>query len=220
MKNKLKALTNMVNEFGLSPQDIVQYWIESGELSEKSKLINSTEDIRNKTNLYWYYFANGQFSPDPNAHKACMGVVGWINAPDGNKIYIVMPKQYNCVFSSADIDVRGTDCYNGLANSQTLLLYAKEHKIVIPPVIHCHGLPKLSGIERPFLPAKEQAEELAMNNYGIRCALEKIGGTFDGYIWTSTQFVANNVWVINTKYGLADIRSVNLKANTTAIMVL
>ena len=146
MKNKLKALTNMVNEFGLSPQDIVQYWIESGELSEKSKLINSTEDIRNKTNLYWYYFANGQFSPDPNAHKACMGVVGWINpnknAPDGNKIYIVMPKQYNCVFSSLIGCRHRLTAVFGIHNSKAVMSKGgkrTERKacIVGTSVLHC-----------------------------------------------------------------------------------
>lgn len=224
MKNKINALTIIVKEMGLSPAQVVQYWAQKGEIPQSCAPSSLEADIRTKTKLYWYYFANGKFSADANAYKGCLGVVGWINphpnAPDGNKIYIVLRKQVSKEFSQTDSDIKASDEYDGYNNTQLILNHAQEQKISFPAVTHCNDMFQLNNERHSFLPAKEQAICLARNGLGIKKALSKIGSNFDGWMWTSSIFVPNNIWVVHTQSGNTDVRSRNTKTNTVAILAL
>ena len=224
MKNKMQSLTVIVKEMGLSPQEIVNYWAENGMLPQSIQISPLEEDVRTKAKLYWYFFANGEFSADANAYKGCIGVVGWINpdknAPIGNRVYIVLRKQISCIFSSVNSTLKTTNEYDGYNNTQLILQHSRENKISFPAVSYCDDICKLRNFQKPFLPAKEQAICLAKNSHGIKNALAKVGGTFEGSIWTSSIFIPNNIWVVQTKYGEADVRNRALKANVTAIMAL
>jgi len=224
MKNKINALTTIVKEMGLSPEQVVHYWSQNGEIPQSCTSDLPEADIRTQTKLYWYYFANGKFSADANAYKGCLGVVGWINpnayAPNGNKIYIVLRKQVSKEFSLVDNNIKVTDANDGYNNTQLILNQAREQQISFPAALYCNDILKLNNGISPFLPAKEQAICLAKNSDGIKKALAKIGGNFDGWIWTSSIFVPNNIWVVHTQTGDTDVRNRTSKTNITAIIAL
>ena len=220
----MQSLATIVKEMGITPQEVVQYWTQKGMLSNAFSTELQNVDIRTKANLYWYFFANGEFSDNAKAYKGCLGVVGWINpdknALDGDKIYIVLRKQACRVFSLADSEIKANDQYDGLNNTQLILNLSQEQKISFPAVIYCNDMFQLSNGKRAFLPAKEQAIRLAKNGHGIRKALAEIGGNFDGWIWTTSMLVPNNIWVVHTQHAETDVRNRAAKTNTTAIIAL
>ena len=224
MEHKFDALTLIVKEMGLTPQEVVQHWVKNGELAQEYTIEPQKIDIRTQANLYWYFFANGEFSEDANAYKGCLGVVGWINpnknAPDGDKVYIVLRKQANKLFSLSDSQFKTSDEYDGYGNTQLILQHSQKSKISFPAASCCNDALQLKNLKRAFLPAKEQAIRLAKNSFGIRNALAKIGGTFDGHIWTSSMFIPNNIWVVHTQCAEVSVRNRTSKANITAIMAL
>ena len=217
---KLNALTLIVKEMGLTPQEVTHYWSKTGELSHGHQSSTSPVDIRSKAQLYWYYFENGAFAPTPDAHKNCIGVVGWINdnpnAVDGDKIYIVLPKQRLCAFTSANSPVKAKDVNDGRQNTITIIEFDKKNKMGFPAISYCRDY--MDG--KAFLLSKEQALILAKNGEGIRRALADIGGRFSGIIWTSTEHIMNYAWAVHTEQGHADTKSQFDKFNTTAILAL
>ncbi len=223
-KRKFDALTLIVKEMGITPQEVVHYWSKTGELSHGHQVATRPDDIRNKLKLYWYVFEGGLFSSEPDAYKNCIGVVGWINpnknAPQGNRVYIVRPKQVKCAFSNCITDAVALDAHNGKDNTNALLASATAKKMNYPAVKYCNEKFKLAENENSFLPSQEQAILLSRNSFGIRNALAKIGGTFEGCIWTSTETMRGYTTTVHTQYGHSDSKSQLCNYNVTAIIAL
>ncbi len=209
MKEKYKKLEALIVAEGLSREDVIAYLQRKEELSnsevlkpEKLTMVNPdfpADDIRSRTKLFWYAFEGGKFSPDPKAYPNCQGVVGWINpdpnAPEGNKIYVVLPEQQYLQYSTRYCLTGADDLYDGRANTKKLIEYGKKHNVCFPAAERAFNYCE-NGVKQgeSFLPARDQLSLVARNCVGVRKALKLIGGTFEGWLWSSSEESYHNAW--------------------------
>ena len=218
MKEKIKQLQKCMADIGLTQDEVMSYWQQKAQSSSKKLQVKElavvnpdfpASDIRSQAKLFWYAFEGGTFSPDPNAYPNCQGVVGWINpdlnAPEGNKIYVVLPEQMCLPYSNKYCQTGADDLYDGRANTLKLIEYGKKHNVRFPAVEYAYNYTK-NGVKQgeAFLPAREQSKLVAKNCEGVRNALNLIGGTFEGWLWSSSEFYATSAWVVGTSDGYVD----------------
>ncbi len=216
MKNRIKVIDLIVYCLGLSRQEVVDCWseqeknqqtLQSNAIKQQENcttVVNSefsVDDIRSRTKLFWYAFEGGKFSPDSKAYPNCQGVVGWINpdpnAPEGKRIYVVLPEQQKLQYSDKDYETRVTDLYDGKANTRNLVEYGKKQNIEFPAAEYAYNYCK-NGVKQgeAFLPAREQLERVAENRGGVKKALKLIGGTFEGWLCSSSESNSYYAWYV------------------------
>ena len=216
MKEKYKKLEALIVAEGLSREDVIAYLQRKEEQSnsevlkpEKLAMVNPdfpADDIRSQTKLFWYAFEGGKFSPDPEAYPNCQGVVGWINsapnAPEGKRIYVVLPEQDNLRYSNEYCVTRVTDLYDGRANTKKLIDYGRDYDVRFPAAEYAFNYCK-NGIKQgeAFLPAKKQLERVVKNCNGVKKALKLIGGTFKGWLWASSEYSSGYAMGVHSLYG-------------------
>ena len=202
MKEKYKKIEALMAAEGLTREDVIAYWQRKEEQSnsevlkpEKLTMVNPdfpADDIRSRTKLFWYAFEGGKFSPDSEAYPNCQGVVGWINpdlnASEGDKIYVVLPEQKTLVYSYENVETGADNLYDGKANTQKLIEYGRKHLVSFPAAEYAYNYCK-NGVKQgeAFLPAGEQLERVVGNRDDIRKSLKLIGGTFEDYLWSSSE---------------------------------
>ena len=232
MEEKIKVIEQVANWLGLSLQDVVEYWLEQHKVNKKRicKIVEpekvqiydsifSADDIRSRTKLFWYAFEGRKFSPDPRAYPSCQGVVGWINpdpnAPEGERIYVVLPEQQKLQYSDKDYATRVSDLYDGKANTRNLVEYGKKHNIEFPAAEYAYNYCK-NGVKQgeAFLPARKQLERVIKNYYDIRKSLKLMGGTFEDWLWSSSETSASYAWIVYSDSGTMDYGS---KLNTYSV---
>lgn len=203
MKSKFEKIEALMVAEGLSREDVIAYLQQKEEQSnsevlkpKKLAMVNPdfpADDIRSRTKLFWYAFEGGKFSPDFKEYPNCQGVVGWINpdsnAPEGERIYVVLPEQQKLQYSDKDYATRVTDLYDGKANTQKLIEYGRKHLVSFPAAEYAYNYCK-NGVKQgeAFLPAGEQLERVVVNRDDIRKSLKLIGGTFEDYLWSSSEY--------------------------------
>ena len=223
MEEKIKLLEQVALEFGLSLQDVVDSWVCQGlvevpsckniidinKKQPKEGVVNldfPKNDIRLQTKLFWYAFEGGKFSPNPKTYPNCQGVVGWINpdpnAPEGERIYVVLPEQKYLQYSERYYLTGADDLYDGRANTKKLIEYGKKYRVRFPAVECAHNYTK-NGVKKgeTFLPAREQLKLVVENCEGVRKALKLIGGTFEGWLWSSSEYNSNYAWNVYSSDG-------------------
>ena len=204
MEEKIKVIEQVITLAGLSREEVIAYWQSKAKVnsSEELSIVNSkflADDIRSRTKLFWYAFEGGKFSPDSKAYPNCQGVVGWINpdphAPEGERIYVVLSEQQELQYSSKYCDTIVKDLYDGKANTRKLLEYGKKYDIEFPAAEYAFNYCK-NGVKQgeAFLPARKQLERVVKNCYDIRKSLKLIGGTFEGWVWSSSEYYRNYAW--------------------------
>jgi len=215
MEEKIKQLQKCMADIGLTQDEVMSYWQQKAQSSSKKLQVKElavvnpdfpASDIRSQAKLFWYAFEGGTFSPDPNAYPNCQGVVGWINpdlnAPEGNKIYVVLPEQMCLPYSNKYCQTGADDLYDGRANTLKLIEYGKKHNVRFPAVEYAYNYTK-NGVKQgeAFLPAREQSNLVAKNCEGVRNALNLIGGTFEGWLWSSSERSDYTAWAVDTSDG-------------------
>ena len=117
---KFKHLNDTIQELGLSPQAIVNHWLENKQIdaeflyriAEISGYAPQPLPTRN-LKVGDYAFVGGLFSPNPEAYPCCIGVIGWLNpdknAPEGQQGLIVWPEQLVTSWTA-------TPCLTGVSN--------------------------------------------------------------------------------------------------------
>ena len=206
MGEKYKKIEALMVAEGLTREEVISYLQSKAEVnsSEELSIVNSefpADDVRSQTKLHWYAFEGGKFSPDSKAYPNCQGVVGWINpdpnAPEGKRIYVVLPKQkkLSYYFSVDGIGVDGL--FDGRANTQKLIEYGKEHDIRFPAAEYTYNYCE-NGVKQgeAFLPAIEQLKRVSVffNYFRLKKALKKINGTFGLLTLSSTECICGVTW--------------------------
>ena len=201
MEEKIKVIEQAIALAGLSREEVIAYWQQKAQSSSKAlqakelTIVNPKfpeNDIRSQTKLFWYAFEGEKFSPDPKAYPNCQGVVGWINpdpdAPEGNKIYVVLPEQKYLEYSTGYCLTGADDLYDGRANTLKLIEYGKKHNIRFQAAEFAFNYCQ-NGVKQgeAFWPAREQLKQVVKNCVGVRNALKLIGGTFEGWLWSSSE---------------------------------
>ncbi len=141
----------------------------------------------------WYAFADGNFSPNPDAYEQLQGVVGWLNpdkdAPSGQRGLIVLAEVESLPWANARCVTRvwGDD---GKYNTRLLLEYGKRNNIAFPAAEWCASYSQ-NGIKagEAFLPSKLQLLQLSANLDIICSALAELGIDLGVYAtcWSSTE---------------------------------
>ena len=182
------------------------------------------DDIRCEVGLFWYAFAGGKFSSNPKAYPNCQGVVGWINpdpnAPEGNRIYIVLPEQNSLKYSYEYCKTGVDDLYDGRANTKKLLEYGRKHGVKFPAAEFAFNYTK-NGVKKgeAFLPAREQLVRLCENTKKLRKSLKKIGGTFEGFLLSSSECNLSHAWRVHSSSGLMLITNKGNDANSVSCLL-
>ena len=179
------------------------------KIIENVSVVNSefsADDVRSQTKLFWYAFEGRKFSPDSKAYPNCQGVVGWINpdpnAPEGDRVYVVLPEQKKLAYSNRYVKTGADDLYDGRGNTKKLIEYGKKHGVKFPVVKYAYNYCK-NGVKKgeAFGPAREQLKRICINCDCIREALRLIGGTFEGWLWSSSDHNNNYAWVVYSTNG-------------------
>ena len=213
MEEKIKIIEQVIAWAGLSKEEVISYWQQKSNKeilnTETSPIINAdfpADDIRSQTKLFWYAFEGKKFSPEPNAYPNCQGVVGWINpdpnAPEGDKIYVVLPEQKSLQYSTDYEETGADDLYDGRGNTKKLIEYEKEHNVSFPAAEFAFNYCK-NGVKKgeAFGPAREQLKRVCANRDYIREALRWIGGTFEGWLWSSSEYDFSGAWYVGSILG-------------------
>ena len=224
MEEKIKIVEDVIQGLGLSSQKVADYLIGQGKVKQalpRTKVEQENQqnvencsvanpkfpedDVRSRTQLFWYAFEGKNFSPDPYAYPNCQGVVGWINsnidAPEGDRVYVVLPEQEKMFFSEGYYNV-GTNKYDGRRNTKDLIEFGKKRGVKFQAAEYAYNYTK-NGVKKgeAFLPAEEQLNKVIYNYVGVRKALRLIGGTFEGWLMSSSEIDHNNVWEVKTQTG-------------------
>ena len=233
MVEKIKAIEQVIAQVGLSKEEVISYWQQKSNNEpvnpETSAVVNSdftTDDIRSQTKLFWYAFAGGKFASDPKAYPNCQGVVGWINpdknASEGDRIYVVLPEFRFDEYSYEYCKTGANDENDGRANTLRLIDYARQHFVKFPAALYAHNYCK-NGVTQGevFLPAREQLRQLCKHSEGLRESLRKIGGSFHGELFSSTEASYCDVWVVHSNSGGMTTYSKNCnKTNVFTVYIL
>ena len=181
------------------------------------------DDIRCKAGLFWYAFAGGKFSSNPKAYPNCQGVVGWINpdpnASEGDKVYIVLPEQACLKYSSEYCETGADDWYDGRTNTRKLLEYGKKRGVKFPAAEFAFNYTK-NGVKKgeAFLPAREQLVRLCRKTKGLRKSLKMIGGKFEGWLVSSSEYSNFGAWFVNSNNGSVDYHLQNYNGSVSCII--
>lgn len=231
MEEKIKQLQKCMADIGLTQDEVMSYWPQKAQSNSKKLQVKElavvnpdfpARDIRSQAKLFWYAFEGGMFSPDPKAYPNCQGVVGWINpdlnALEGNKIYVVLPEQKFLQYSEECFLTGADDLYDGLANTLKLIEYGQEHHIRFPAVEFAFNYCQ-NGVKQgeAFLPARDQWKCVCASCGCIRKALKLIGGTFEGWLWSSSEYGISTAWYVFSGDGDT---SWGGKGNTTSVSCL
>ena len=215
MDIRIKAINKLIALLGLKKEDFISFW--QRELEEK-KQSNQKEneklprfwyqmqvpDIRAHVKLFDYAFEGGKFSSNPKEYPNCQGVVGYINpyadASEGNKILVVLPEQALCSFAetTCEVNTHIQEITSGKEATLKLLQYGKKYGMRFEAAEYTNNYSK-NGVKsgEAFLPSIAELDAVCENADGVREALRKIGGTFEGSLWSSTEatILGSEPWV-------------------------
>ena len=212
MESKIEKIEKFIISERLTLEELSAYCAlmqkqrEEEEARQKVAELFPADDVRSKALLYDYVFEGGKFSTDPNAYPNCQGVVGWINsnpnAQEGDKIYVVLPKQTSLVYCASGCETGADDLYDGRANTLKLIKFGKKHGIKFYAAEYACNYTE-NGIKQceAFLPAREQLVRLCENRERLRETLKKIGGDFDGFLISSSEYDSVHSWYVNSNNG-------------------
>jgi len=209
--SKLKHLNDTIHKLGLSPQAVVNLWLENQQLDVEflhriTEIAGYTPQPLPTRNLKVgdYAFRSGLFSPHPETYPFCIGVIGWLNpdknAPKGQRGLIVWPEQIVASWMQTPSLTGVADCSNGKANTQELVNAQRRIGSYICGVNYClDNTPDL-----PFdlyWPAVDELKKITENCEIIRPALEKIEGEFIGFLFSSTEADAEHAYTVYSRDG-------------------
>ena len=213
MEEKFEKLKNLMATEGLTCNDVIGYCkakqdeeklIQERKAARRQKIAEffPPNDVRSKALLYDYAFEGGKFASNHDAYPNCQGVVGWINpdpnAPEGERVYVVLP-ELNCLkYSTEDYCTGANDLYDGRANTKTLLENGREWWGNFPAAEYAYNYAK-NGVKQgeAFLPARGQLRRIVENADGLREALKKIDGKFEGMLMSSSEDSRTCAWFVD-----------------------
>ena len=235
---RIKVIDKLISLLGLTSKDFISYWqrLEVKSLSkqeEKEEIPRywyqmKVPDIRAQVKLFDYAFEGGKFSSNPKAYPNCQGVVGYINpyanASEGAQILVVLPEQGRCSFADTICKVNTGEIRSGKEATLMLLQHGKKYGLRFQAAEYAINYCK-NGIKsgEAFLPSIAELKAVCQNADGVRKALEKIGGTFDGSLWSSTEAIVcgldipvaitdeNNAQCIDYRYKCSEDRKMHPK---------
>ena len=248
MKSKIEKLEKFMAAEGLTLEKVNAYYADEREKAilaqeqkeeearrQKIAKLFPANDVRSKALLYDYAFEGGKFSSDKDAYPNCQGVVGWINpdinAPEGDRVYIVLfdktELHHQCEEGVTTApyccrDIPSTFCetgindfYDGRTNTKRWLEYGKQHDIKFEAAEYAFDYCK-NGVKQgeAFIPAREQLMRVFVDVYPILCTLNwndilvSIDDGYTVYLMSSSEYNDKVLYAIQLSQSGADVKHV------------
>ena len=212
---KLELLTGIVDEFNLSVNDVVSYWVKSGRLNldaatVSSQVVSSGKYETPKRVLPgMYIYADGLIYPEIIEGRQVMAIVGSV---DGSDVLAVCLQEACLPWSSDWLEAKATQkMTGGKEATRKILEISRKKRQEAEAAQWCYDYAE-DGVKQgeAFLPSLTELEKLFANKAAINASLNALGvALLEGWYWSSTEYNNNNAWKLRMSDGNRDWNNKN-----------
>ncbi len=191
---KLELLTGIVDEFNLSVNDVVSYWVKSGRLNLDaatvlSQVVSSGKYETPKRVLPgMYIYADGLISAELITGRQVMAIVGSV---DGSDVLAVCLQEVCLPWSSDWLEAKATQkMTGGKEATRKLLEISRKKRQEAEAAQWCYDYAE-DGVKQgeAFLPSLTELEKLFANKAAINASLKALGvALLEGWYWSSIEY--------------------------------
>lgn len=212
---KLESITEMVDKYNLSVNDVVSYWVKSGRLNldaatVSSQVVSSGKDETPKGVLPgMYIYADGLIYPEIIEGRRVMAVVGSV---DGSDVLAVCLKEAYLPWSSDGLRAEATrKMTSGKEATRKILEISREKQLEAEAAQWCYDYAE-DGVKQgeAFLPSLTELEKLSANKDAINASLKALGVTLLDSGLSATEYFSIGAWYVNFTSGY---RNASYKGN-------
>ena len=197
---KLELLTGIVDEFNLSVNDVVSYWVKSGRLNldaatVSSQVVSSGKYETPKRVLPgMYIYADGLIYPEIIEERQVMAIVGSV---DGSDVLAVC-LQEACLPRSSDwLEAKATQkMTGGKEATRKILEISRKKRQEAEAAQWCYDYAE-DGVKQgdAFLPSLTELEKLFANKAAINASLRALNAALlDDWYYSSNEHSYYIVW--------------------------
>ena len=213
---KLELLTGIVDEFNLSVNDVVSYWMKSGRLNLDAATVSSqvvsSRKYETPKRVFpgMYIYADGLIYPEIIEGRQVMAIVGSVDVSD----VLAVCLQEACLPWSSDwLHAEATQkMTSGKEATRKILEISREKQQKAEAAQWCYDYAE-DGVKQgeAFLPSLTELKKLFANKTAINASLKALGvALLEGWLWSSTEYLYNLAWNV---YFYSGYRGVNCKDN-------
>lgn len=199
---KLELLTGIVDEFNLSVNDVVSYWVKSGRLNldaatVSSQVVSSGKYETPKRVLPgMYIYADGLIYPEIIEGRQVMAIVGSV---DGSDVLAVCLQEACLPWSNDWLEVKATQkMTGGKEATRKILEIFREKRQEAEAAQWCYDYAE-DGVKQgeAFLPSLTELEKLFANKAAINASLNALGvALLEGWYWSCTEHSSGHAWYL------------------------
>lgn len=204
---KLELLTGIVDEFNLSVNDVVSYWVKSGRLNldattVSSQVVSSGKYETPKRVLPgMYIYADGLIYPEIIEGRQVMAIVGSV---DGSDVLAVCLQEACLPWSSDWLEAKATQkMTGGKEATRKILEISRKKRQEAEAAQWCYDYAE-DGVKQgeAFLPSLTELEKLFANKAAINASLNALGvALLEGWYWSSTEYGSDFAWRLRMSVG-------------------
>lgn len=207
-EKKLEQLTKILDEFKLSINDVIFYWVQSGRLDFASLKCLSSVETSEKSKTSEHVFPGMFVSSDNQFYSRIVpgvdikGVVGYVA---GRKALVLCLRQENSFWSSDYLSVsEDQKIISGQIATCKLLELSQKRKKKAEAALWCYEYVK-DGVKQgeAFLPSLTELKLLFPNKTAINLSLDILDADlFNDCYWSSTECSDNRgAWEVDMQDG-------------------
>ena len=197
---KLELLTGIVDEFNLSVNDVVSYWVKSGRLNLDAATVSSQVVSSGKYGTPkrvlpgMYIYADGLIYPEIIEGRQVMAIVGSV---DGSDVLAVCLQEACLPWSSDWLEAKATQkMTGGKEATRKILEISRKKRQEAEAAQWCYDYAE-DGVKQgeAFLPSLTELEKLFANKAAINASLNALGvALLEGWYWSSTEYSSYCAW--------------------------
>ena len=203
---RYEQLKSTMQELNLKPKDVLRHWIITKEVDSDTleDIFCGLEiDASLEPQVGWFAFSDGIFAPRPDVYPNLLGIIAWLNpcatAKEGERGIILIPKCHTGKWAKGYGRTGVNRSQDGQGNTERLASLETSH-IKYPAASVCANYSsECINKGEAFLPAVEQLIAIASNAKLIRNAMQKLGKTFMGKLWSSTEYTSHYAYVVDVE---------------------
>lgn len=197
---KLELLTGIVDEFNLSVNDVVSYWVKSGRLNLDAATVSSQAVSSGKYETPkgvlpgMYIYADGLIYPEIIEGRQVMAIVGSV---DGSGVLAVCLQEACLPWSSDWLEAKATQkMTGGKEATRKILEISRKKRQEAEAAQWCYDYAE-DGVKQgeAFLPSLTELEKLFANKAAINASLNALGvALLEGWYWSSPESNFYGAW--------------------------
>jgi len=207
---KLELLTGIVDEFNLSVNDVVSYWLKSGRLNLDASTVSSQTESSGKYETPkrvlpgMFVYADGLIYPEIIEGRQIKAVVGYV---EDKTVYAVCLREEKLPWSGDWLEVKATRKMTGGQEATCKILEAaRQTGKKVEAAQWCYDY-VYDGVKQgeAFLPSIGELEKLFANKVLINASLKALDvAMLDGWYWSSTEDGNGSAWKFSMSNGYRD----------------